>query len=262
MASPEIVSTAARLDVPAPGAGKFLRDVWTILEIKSRFLLTGWYWYLIRPIVFPLAMFYFLRTVAPDDPEVVLRVMTGAMVFGVALMMSNMLAQLLIQDRFMGRLKLLITLPVAKGSYAAGILIFAALQTAPVVGLLFGFAAVAGVDINLSWVFFPLVAVVLLSMAGPTFVIASYAPNPEVGSISANLFGVALVMMSPVFFTMDQAPLLLRWLGWVSPMRYAADGIMKALSGRTDVWIEFSVLTAFALGTAALGLWKLRWRER
>lgn len=241
---------------------KFVYDVWSILELKVLFLKGGWGWYIIRPLVFPLGMFYFLRSVAPDNPEAVLRVMTGAMVFGVALMMANMLAQLMIQDRFLGRLKLLITMPVSKGAYATGVMLFAALQATPIVILLLVFGIIAGIDLTLTWAFMPMIAAVLLSMAGPTLFIASYAPNAEVGSIMANLFGVALVMMSPVFFTMDQAPLLLKYLGWVSPMRYGADGIMKSLSGQTDIWIEFVVLSSFSGATIAIGLWKLRWRER
>ena len=43
-----------------------------------------------------------------------------------------------------------------------------------------------------------------------------------------NLIGILPVMVSPAFFTMEQAPLLLEWLGWVSPMRYAADGLSKS----------------------------------
>lgn len=244
------------------GVRKFLIDIQTILEIKFRFLLRGWFWYLIRPIVFPLSMFYFLSTVADtDNPETVLRVITGALVFGVALMMSNMLAQMLLQDRFLGRLKLLITMPISKAAYATSIVIFAATQAIPVVILLLAFAYISGVPITLTWAFLPLITVVLVSLAGPTFIIASYAPSPELGSIIANLFGIALVIMSPVFFTMEQAPLLLEWLGWISPMRYAADGIMKSLSGSNDVWLELTILGGFAIGSTALGLWKLRWRE-
>ena len=78
----------------------------------------------------------------------------------------------------------------------------------------------------------------------------------------SNLFGVVLVMVSPVFFTMDQAPVALKLLGWVSPMRYAADGLNKSTSGQTDVWLEFLVLAGFAITATFLGLWKMKWREQ
>ena len=91
--------------------------------------------------------------------------------------------------------------------------------------------------------------------------IASISPSMEVGGIISNLVGVVLVMASPVFFTMDQAPMALQWLGWVSPMRYAADGTTKALSGDGQIWVELAVLTGFALVAMAAGLWRMRWRE-
>ena len=242
-------------------AAKFYRDVWTVLELKVRYLLAGWYLYVIRPLVFPLGMFYFLRSVAPDDPDVVRRLMTGAIVFGFALSTTNMLAQQLIMDRFLGRLKLLITMPMAKSAYATGVLVFATIQTIPIVVLVLVVASFAGVDFSLTWAFFPLNALILLTMAGLTLVIASYAPSMEAGSVMANLFGIVLVVISPVFYTMDQAPAFLKWLGWVSPMRYAADGITKSITGDTGVGVELAVLAGFATVTLALGLWKLRWRE-
>ena len=244
-----------------PRGLKLLSDVISVVQIKVLFLLRGWYWYLIRPLVFPVGVFYWLRSVAPDDPEVVLRVMTGVIVFGVSLLTANMLAQQMIQDRFLGRLRLLITMPVSKTAYALGVLVFAMMQSAPVVALLLLFAKLSGVEMDITWGFLALIVPLLFSLAGVTFLIASYAPSMEVGSIMANLVGGVFVIVSPVFFTMEDAPLLLRWLGWVSPMRYAADGIVKSFSGNYDIWLEFTVVAGFAVGTMALGLWKLKWRE-
>ena len=243
------------------GSVKFLRDAWSILEMKFLFMSQGWILYLIRPLVFPLAIFLWLRIMAPEEPEVALRMVTGAIIFGFALSTANMLAQQIILDRFSGRLKLIITMPISKFSYGLGVLAFAMFLTAPMVVLLLMFAAFAGVDFQLTWVFFPLLLPVLLTMGGLTFIVASYAPSQEAGSIMANLVGIVLVVVSPVFFSMDRAPLVLKILGWVSPMRYAADGIMKSLSGRTDVWIESVILISFAGLSMTVGLWNLRWRE-
>ena len=139
---------------------------------------------------------------------------------------------------------------------------FAPIQSFPTVGLLLGLAAVAGIDFQLNWTFFPMIILVLFVMGGLTFIIVSFAPSQEAGSIMANLAGVVLVVLSPVFFTMEQAPLPLEWLGWVSPMRYAADGIIKSLSGESDVWLELAVMAGFASATITIGLWKMRWRQR
>jgi ABC-type multidrug transport system permease subunit len=243
------------------GTTKFFRDVYSVLEIKALFAMRGWYLWVMRPLVFPLGIFYWLTIVTPDDPEVVRRVLTGAIIFGFSLSATNMLSQQLIQDRFLGRLKLIITMPVSKVAYGMGVMVFATIMSAPTVVLLLAFAPILSVDFDLTWTFFPFIVPVLFTMGGLTFLIASYAPSMEVGSIMSNLFGVVLVVISPVFFSMDEAPTALQWLGWVSPMRYAADGVMKSLSGQTDVWTEFLILVVFASSAMALGLWKLKWRE-
>ena len=168
----------------------------------------------------------------------------------------------MLQDRFIGRVKLLITMPMSKSAYAVGLLVFALLQAAPIVMVLMACSFLVGVRLDVTWAFFPLMAAALLSVSGITLVIASYAPTVEVGGIMSNLFGVVLVMVSPVFFTMEQAPLPLQLIGWVSPMRYAADGIMKAISGQNDVLIELAILAVFAVVSMTFGLWKLTWRQQ
>ena len=243
------------------GFVKLLRDINSVLEIKMLFLIRGWYWYLIRPLVFPLGVLFWLKVMVPDDPVGNIRVMAGAIVFGVSLSTANLLAQQIVQDRFLGRIRLLVTLPVSKSAYALGVLTFSVIQASPIIIILLSTSSLVGVPLSLTWVFFPLMLATLLSIAGITFLIASYAPTIEIGGIMSNIFGVVLVMVSPVFFTMEQAPQVLKWLGWVSPMRYAADGITKSISGNPEIWTEFAVLAGFAAASMTLGLWQLRWRE-
>ena len=106
-----------------------------------------------------------------------------------------------------------------------------------------------------------MVVLAVLFLAGLTLFITSFASSLMVGSMLANIAGIILAMVSPVFFTMEQAPLLLRWLGYVSPLRYAADRLSSSLTGRTDVAVEIAVLAASTLGAMVLGLWRLPWRE-
>jgi len=257
----EIIPSVKSNQVVTTGTKKFLRDVGSVLEMKLLFLLRGWYWYLIRPLVFPLGVLFWLRVMVPDDPEVNLRVMAGAVVFGVSLSTANMLSQQIVQDRFLGRIRLLVSMPMSKVSYALGVLAFSAVQAAPIILVLLAVSPFADVGLELTWAVLPLLVAALFSIAGIALLIGSYAPTVEIGGIMSNLFGIVLVMVSPVFFTMEQAPTVLKWLGWVSPMRYAADGITKSISGNTDIWTELAVLTGFAIAAMALGVWKLRWRE-
>ncbi len=223
--------------------------------------LRGWYWYLIMALVFPVAMFYFARALAPDSPEAIRRAMVGTIVFGATMMTTNMLAQNLIQDRFQGRLKLIITMPVSKSAYAAGVLAFGSMLTATTVGALLVVAILAQVEFSITWAFLPIVLTVLLTMSGLTLFFVSFAPSAELGGVMTNLFGVLLAFISPVYFSMEQAPAVMRMFGWISPLRYAADGLAKSFSGQTDVMVELAILGGFAVVTMTLGIVKMRWRE-
>ena len=163
------------------GAIKFVHDVSAILEMKLLLMRRGWYWYLLSSLVFPIAMFYWATGMAPDDPAVLRRVMIGAMVFGVSLATVGTLAEQMIQDRFQGRLKLLITMPMSKGAYAFGVLAFAALLAASTVAVLLLFGWIAGVELTPTWALFPIAAAALLSMAGLPLLIVSFAPSAEAG---------------------------------------------------------------------------------
>jgi len=241
---------------------KYLNDVFTIVEMKILFMIRGWYWYALRPLVFPVGVLFWLKVMVPDDLETNTRIMAGAIVFGISLSTANMLSQQILQDRFLGRLKLLVTMPISKSAYATGILLFSTVQAVPIIIILLIFSNTVDVDLSLAWPFFPLILVTLLSVSGIGLFISSIAPTLEIGGIMSNLFGVVLVMISPVFFTMDQAPLALKVIGWASPMRYAADGITKTISGNNDVWVELLVLVGFAVASMAIGLRKLSWQEQ
>lgn len=160
-----------------------------------------------------------------------------------------------------GSLKLLITMPVSKGSYIAGSLLYSTTSGAIVIPLLFGFGVLAGVPVSPTWTLLPILGLAVLTVAGLTLFVVSFAPSMQVGNMATALLSLLLAALSPVYFTMEQAPLLLRLLGHISPLRYAADGITKPLSGQTDNWFELAVLAGYALVTMSLGTWRLPWRE-
>jgi hypothetical protein len=233
----------------------------SIFEIKFIMFARSWYWYIMGVLVFPLGMYYFASALAPDTLTAIRRAMVGSIVFGATMLTTNMLAQSVMQDRFQGRLKLIITMPVSRFAYAGGVLLFGFMLSGSTVVVLLAFAFATGVDITLSWPFLPIVIAVLLSMSGLTLFIVSYAPNPEVGGLMSNLLGVLMALISPVYYSMEQAPGLMKAFGWISPLRYATDGMMKTLSGQGDVIVELVVLSGFAVALLGLGLWNFRWRE-
>ena len=100
-----------------------------------------------------------------------------------------------------------------------------------------------------------------MSLSGLTIFVVSFAPSLQTGNIVATLLAIVLVIISPVYYTAESAPLFQRWLGVISPMRYAADGITASLGSGDDIWLEIAILGAYSLVSMSLGIWRLPWRE-
>ena len=244
------------------GAIKALRDMSTVIGIKTRVTAKDWRWLIIGALFFPLPMFYMLNAYVGDDPEALIRVISGTLVFSVSFSTANGIAQQFMAERFNGNLKLMITAPVSKTAYVAGTVVHSSMIGAGSVVAILVFALASGIEIAPKWTFLPVIVLSVLFLSGVALFITSLSPSFTVGNMLANIVGIILAMVSPVFFTMEQAPLLLRWLGYVSPLRYAADGLSTSLTGGTDVSVEVAVLAASTVGAMALGLWRLPWRER
>ena len=258
------VDTAAAEIVPPyriGGVGKFVSDTFSVFEINFLPMAKHSYLMMLIAVGFPIPWFYVTRSIAPDDPDILRRLLAGTIVFGVTFSIGMLVGQNVVAQRFMGNLRLLITMPVSKAAYVLGSLAYSSISGTMTVVALLGFGVAAGVDVDIAWGLAPCLILAVLAMAGITLFVVSFAPSLQAGNLITGLLSLALAAVSPVYFTMEQAPVLLRLLGYVSPLRYAADGIDKSISGRGDVWTELLVLAGFAAITMALGLWRLPWRE-
>ena len=244
------------------GFRKFISDTVSVFELNFLPALKLWYVTILLAAAFPLPWFYVTRAIAPDDPQVLRRLLAGTLVFGVAFSIGTIVGQGFVAQRFSGTLRLLITMPVSKGAYLLGSLAHASITGALTVPILLAFALVAGVDINLGWGLAPSLILTVLAVSGLTLFVVSFAPNMQAGNLLTGVLSLILAALSPVYFTMDQAPLLMKLIGYISPVRYAADAIEKSLSGRADVWAEIAILAAIALVALSLGLWRMPWREK
>ena len=100
-----------------------------------------------------------------------------------------------------------------------------------------------------------------MTITGATLVVVSLAPDLNVGMITNSMLGIVFVLLSPVFYTFDDAPKLFKWLGFISPFRYAADAIEKGFNGQNPSFPEMGVLAGTALVSMALGTIMLRWKD-
>ena len=244
------------------GTLKVLSDTLSVFQIYAVPAARNWYWHVVAVVVFPLPLFYVFQAIAPDDPAVARRLLAGTLIFGVSMSTAMFVGQQLLYRRFAGHLKLLITMPVSKNAFVFGTLLYTSLMGAASALILLGFGVILGAARSPTWALAPVLVLTVLTLAGLVMVMISFAPSLELGNILASFVAIVLVLISPVYYTMEAAPLPLQWVGYVSPLRYAADGIAAALGGRADVWVELAVLAASATVTMSLGLWRLPWRER
>ena len=164
-------------------------------------------------------------------------------------------------DRFTRRLRLLITMPVSKASYAVGTLGYGVLHSVVLVTLILLFAKLAGSDYAIHWTMPLFVLAVIVTITGATLIVVSLAPDLNVGMITNSMLGIVFVLLSPVFYTFDDAPKLFKWLGFISPFRFAADAIEKGFNGQNPSLLEMGVLAGTALVSMTLGTMMLRWKD-
>ena len=208
-----------------------MSDVAVVAEIKLRMSARVWHWQLFAVLSMPLPLFFLTSTFVPDDSAALRRIIAGTLLFGIAFSIGLLVGNQFAYERFSRVQKLYVMMPVAKTAYVVGSLAHLSLMGVASVIVLSAFAMTRGIDVKIAWTLVPMLVLAVLVMVGLVLFIVSFAPSLDTANMSASTLGLVLAVMSPVYYTMEQAPLLIRWFGYVSPLRYAADGISASLSG-------------------------------
>ena len=243
---------------------KLLGDISTVVGIKTRATTKDWPWFFDWGARLSAAAAGYAWPQTPmlaTTPRHQSESYLGRWVQRVLLNSQSAISPFL-AERFNGNLKLIITAPVSKFAYVAGAIDYSSMIGAGSVIAILGFALASGIDIDPTWTFLPVVVLSVLFLAGVSLFITSFASSLVVGSMLANIVGIILAMVSPVFFTMEQVPLLLRWLGYVSPLRYAADGLSASLTGAELLFVKGGVIMDRRGGCERSGVALQNWTTR
>lgn len=240
---------------------KFLLDSWSIFEIKVIVTRRHLLWHAMGSLIIPLSMFYWATAIAPERFESSFRILVGTLILGMGQAVGANVGQWTLMDRFTRRLRLLITMPVSKASYAMSTLGYGALHAVVLVTLVLIFAKLAGADYAFHWTLPLSMFTVIVTISGATLVVVSLSPDLNVGMITNSMLGIVFVLLSPVFYTFEDAPKLFQWLGYVSPFRYAADAIEKGLNGQMPSSLELTIMMGAAIVSMTLGTTMLRWKD-
>lgn len=220
--------------------------------------------FILAALLYPSAMYLFARavsgTTATDERGVAF--LAGSIVFSLSLTAISWLGYLLLENRFMGRLKLFATLPLAPSSYVFGVLTFALAQaTIGTISLLI-MARIFGVHTQMN---FPLLAIVvaltMLCLCGVSVIIAARVRSFAEGTLFTDTLGAGLVFLAPVFYKPEALPhavsAVTRWL----PTSCAARIVQASLTGNRHIGTEFIALVLMSCITLTLGFRLMRWQE-
>ena len=100
--------------------------------------------------------------------------LAGTLLFGVSSSIGMLVGQNAVSQRFMGNLKLLITMPVSKGAYVLGSLAFSSILGTIAATFLVVFGFLAGVHIDIALGLAPSLALAVLSVVS---MIRTYIPS-------------------------------------------------------------------------------------
>jgi ABC-type multidrug transport system permease subunit len=217
--------------------------------------------YVVAIVFFPLGTLLFAKAMTPPGFDVGVRLVAGSLVFGLGLASVNLLAQLILFERFNNEMKLVIASPVHPLSYAAGVLIYSVGQALVTAAVVLSFAPLFGIDITLSIWLLPLLLLTALSMTGMAFVIATWSPSMEAGNMMANTLGILVVILSPVYYPIERLPGWLQWLVRFSPYTHAGEAMNRVLSGQGGFEREMLILAGITVVGLVIGILGLRWRE-
>ncbi len=240
---------------------KALGDTWVLFQIEALKFREWLPIYVFSVIVAPLGLLLFAKALTPPGFDVGTRLVTGSLVFGLGIMTVNNMAQIMAQERFTFQLKLVVASPVHRLSYAGGVVAYSVAQAIVTAIVVLSLAPVFGIDIHLSPWLAPLILLTTLSMTGIAVTIATWSPAWDVGNILANIMGLLVTLLSPVYYPIERLPEWLRWVARLSPYTHAGEAINRVLSGQGGFEREALVLAGITLIGLAVGVAGLRWRE-
>lgn len=239
---------------------KLIRDSIEVARLHYFADRRDWISYFVFIFILPLSMLFFAQNLAPEGANIGPRLIAGAVVFSLGLSTVNSLAQSLVSERFNHQLQLFIVSPVHKLSYALGMIGYGTLRGFLAATAVITAAPLFGFSLSIGFTLLPIALLTSLSLTGVSLVIGTRCGSQSSGNLIANLAGVLVVMVSPIYYEASRLPMALRWLSQLSPYTHAADALEASLMGAT-AYGAIGLLAAITTTGLALGFTGMRWRD-
>ena len=244
---------------------KFFSDVkvlWLeqILEIRSY-----WLMYAGVSLVLPLIMVFGFSRFGGDmtDPSVLLRTISGTMIFAIAQEGFSTMAIRVSSMRRDGMLIYYASLPIRKTALIVALLLSRIMVLLPAVIVPITVAPLLyhiPVTLNVTLI----IVIPLLALLFSTFGVAFgvLAATVELVQLGTNILLFVLVLAAPVFIPWELLPVPLQIFSLVLPVTYAADALRMSLTGTIapQFWLDIGVLLAMLIAALFILERRLRWR--
>lgn len=249
-----------------PRVLKHLRDFVVVQKILLLGMREGWFWMLVLTPLFPLGVLFFLRFFAPEaTPQQVAYIVTGNMVYCLALNTTLSLGQGISQQKELRHFEYYISLPVHKLTYLMAVVLCSLIVALPAF-LMTGAIGVLVFSLDLVFhpALLPFALLTILSMAGFGACIGFWSPNQRVAGLATQVLMILIAFLSPIMVPMGALPLPLQWFARALPSTYAASGLRQLL---TEGWTAAAGFDAlWLLAFAVLTLWLVQrglpWRAQ
>lgn len=244
---------------------KFWSDFYFLFLEQLLEIRVTWYWHLIFAGVLPITMVFGFPRMGTSlaDMDSLIYIISGAAIFAAANDGLYTLAVRLGQMKKDGVLLYYMSLPISPIAFIMAQMLSRLLITLPgmLMTILAGIALYA-VPIGFSpWI------LVLLLLCGLAFsavgmVLGLYIENLELLQVITNLILFMVILVTPVFTSIEALPDFLRPVAYGMPTTYAAAALRAALTGRLDegFYLQMGMLALLTLIGFALLKRGLRWQ--
>lgn len=182
---------------------------WLILaRIQFTIIREAWVWIFIMACMFPLTTLLFLKFFTVDPtPEVMIRIITGNMLFGLIVMGLNSMAQEISWQKHQGHFTYYSSLPIAKVNFIFANLLRGLITCVPsfvILAMIGQFAY--GIQFHYSWGLIPVLMLTVFSVVGAGVLIGFWSPSHQLTNMLVQALMMFISFLTPVMVDMNQLP--------------------------------------------------------
>lgn len=241
-----------------------LVEVWILFRIQFAEIREAWLWIFVMASMFPFTTLMFLKFYTVDPtPEMMMRIITGNMVFAIIVMGINSLAQEISWQKHQGHFVFYASLPISKLNFVFAVFLRGFMTSFPSVVILAVIGQlVYGIQFHYSFGVVPVLLLSVLACVGIGTALGFLSPNHQFTNMLAQTLLMVISFLSPVMVTMEMLPRVLQWIAYIFPTTYVAEAFRSLFlyGWSADVTKNVLFLIGYVIISFTIILKTVQWR--